>query len=545
MSLPQLEPNIKPSDLSTYSFSSNTQESSRYETWGVASALRPTQHALRRPGDVWKETKERLEAVLNGGLEDDAVTKPNPGDQLGWIGDYPQMFATVNNHTLRVYHARPGHKPRKLIGFPVNNNRRTEDEREKFYAVAWAYQAQLDDGTPGKWYVAAAGQGRVVRVFDLQSRSLIHSLPGHSNDINGMAVHPRDGAILATASKDSSIRLWNLRSGTCIAIIPTGIRGHQSQVITLDFDLCGHRLASCSIDNSVRIWNITADPKLLDAIIKSHEYAENPGPRTPEILIINDPAHICRRLHRNYVDCVAWVGDALVSKSVHGGIIMWLPGPDRQTLANPRNDHTVVQEYLPPTGLEYWYVRFGLDRRRRTMAIGGLKGVVYLFRLDQFPAKSVTLVNKQTKCNAEQCVRQVAFSDDGSMIFAVDDAGCVAQFDREGGRDFPPPKPKPQSHPVRANRSTSHATAPTANGSRDEILPPAAATQDEILPAVEPEGDEIRSVTNGSLGANGNRTDANVRTVGSTSDHQRRDSNPPLNVQTKSPMLEVIEILSD
>lgn len=148
---------------------------------------------------------------------------------------------------------------------------------------------------------------------------------------------------------------------------------------------------------------------------------------------------------------------------------MGLPGPDRQSLASPRTAHTVVQEYIPPTGCGYWYVRFGLDRLRRTIAIGSLKGVVYLFRLDQFPVKSITLVNEQTKRSEEQCVRQVAFPDDGSMVFAVDDAGCVTQFDRDGGRDFPPPKPKPQSDPVQAGRSIP--TAPTANRSNGEIKP--------------------------------------------------------------------------
>lgn len=45
------------------------------------------------------------------------------------------------------------------------------------------------------------------------------SLQGHGNDIHDIAVHPSSPALVLTASKDESVRLWNLSGpGCCVAV---------------------------------------------------------------------------------------------------------------------------------------------------------------------------------------------------------------------------------------------------------------------------------------------------------------------------------------
>lgn len=51
-----------------------------------------------------------------------------------------------------------------------------------------------------------------------------------------------DGWILASASKNESVRLWNVMAGTCVAIL-AGHRGHRQTCLSLDFHPGGSLLA--------------------------------------------------------------------------------------------------------------------------------------------------------------------------------------------------------------------------------------------------------------------------------------------------------------
>ena len=78
-----------------------------------------------------------------------------------------------------------------------------------------------------------------------------HSIRAHDKDINCIAVAPND-AMVASASQDKSIRLWNSEDLSPIATL----HGHKRGVWKVIFSPVDKVLVSCSGDRTVKLWSV-------------------------------------------------------------------------------------------------------------------------------------------------------------------------------------------------------------------------------------------------------------------------------------------------
>ena len=283
-------------------------------------------------------------------------------------------------------------------------------------SVVHAVQAFVDEDVGEDFYTACfagdllcvAGNRALIKVLDVGTGNLTAVMTGHGGHIYELAVHPLDPELLFSCSKDESLGLWSIDEQRRIVIF-AGDQGHRDAVLSLD--VTDGWMVSGGMDNTVRVWALddVVTNAVADCRAKKADY---------RACFVQFPAFITRRVHSDYVDCVRWLGEFIVSKSVEGRVMLWQPDKRRRADAV-----CVVNQYeYDDTG--FWFVHFGLTWNGDTMAVCGKQGVIYIFDVD-----SGELLGTVTHPRLKDTVRQILFSDDGKSMVAsecpTDKAGMV------------------------------------------------------------------------------------------------------------------------
>jgi WD40 repeat protein/tRNA A-37 threonylcarbamoyl transferase component Bud32 len=100
-----------------------------------------------------------------------------------------------------------------------------------------------------------------------------HVLTGHAGAVTSIAMSP-DGLLLASASSDRTLRLWDLATGNLLHSFAGRSlwfsAGHSDRVSTVTFSPDGQTLISGSDDGTIKLWDLTT--KKLVITLTGHEW---------------------------------------------------------------------------------------------------------------------------------------------------------------------------------------------------------------------------------------------------------------------------------
>ena len=140
-------------------------------------------------------------------------------------------------------------------------------------------------------------------------------------------------------------------------------------------------------------------------------------------LIKTRPKFSCNSIHDNYIDCIKFNGNFLITKSVNGAIKEWLPIFNKEC-----DSFYLINSYVYPIKEEIWYMKFCLSIENKAIFVGNEIGKGFLFNIkeaEKVRENDCTLPSCAFDTKTDTIIRSIAYSDEYSICAFGTNAGEI------------------------------------------------------------------------------------------------------------------------
>ena len=117
--------------------------------------------------------------------------------------------------------------------------------------------------SPDGKVLASCSRDKTIRLWDVATGELLRLLTEHTADVYVLVFSPK-GDLLASGGRDKGIKLWDAQTGKAIRTL----EGHTDIVRSVAFSPDQRTLASGSVDLTVRLWDV--QPGTLKRTLQGH-----------------------------------------------------------------------------------------------------------------------------------------------------------------------------------------------------------------------------------------------------------------------------------
>jgi WD40 repeat protein len=173
-------------------------------------------------------------------------------DKMDWTmcvaisADGKQVLSGDHAGVVRLWDVEKSKKLSELPAKPKPDGKSPTPDAQAVTCVAF--------GHDGKTAVIGMADGSIYMV-NLGDGKIVRTLTGHTGPVTGLAFHPT-GTLLASVSKDRTVKLWNPAAPQPAVQALKSLDGHTAWIEGVVFIDQATKLATVSADETVRIWDL-------------------------------------------------------------------------------------------------------------------------------------------------------------------------------------------------------------------------------------------------------------------------------------------------
>ncbi|KAG9303054.1 hypothetical protein G9A89_022143 [Geosiphon pyriformis] len=243
---------------------------------------------------------------------------------------------------------------------------------------------------PDDALLAVAGKSKIIYILSLTTSRTLKELSGHADAITDLKKYPQDEQHLLSASRDGTVALWKVDSGECLYIFET-----DASVIC--WQPSGVVFLTGGYNGEIRLW---VTPDLSPRLEHKRNFKEKE-------LVIN-----MKKFHNEAIDCIRFVNEGVLSKSVDGKLEYW----------NPETMH-LHKSYTIKNGSNN-RSKFDVSLDDRFFCVGTNNGSICIYNI--MTGKLVTELRHRRSMKAIRCC---AFTRDCRQIIVAGEESYIWRYD--------------------------------------------------------------------------------------------------------------------